>query len=66
MAILKIYLMEYSIAMRKKMRMEFFKTRSIFNESTAFEEMNLVEYSMAMHKKVKSGVLPWYQVLRTP
>ena len=58
--------MEYSIAMQKKMHMEFFKTRSIFNDSTAFEEMNLVDYSMAMHEKVKSGVLPWYQVLRTP
>ena len=48
------------------MHMEFFKTRSIFYDSTAFEEMNLVDYSMAMHEKVKSGVLPWYQVLRTP
>ena len=54
--------MEYSIAMQKKMHMEFFKTRS----PIAFEEMNLVDYSMAMHEKVKCGVLPWYQVLRTP
>ena len=51
MAILKIYFMEYSIAIENKQHMAFFETKSSFKDSTAFEEIYLMEHSMAIQKK---------------
>ena len=50
MAILKIYFMEYSIAMKNKQHMAFFETKSSFKDSTAFKEIYLMEYSIGMQK----------------
>ena len=50
MAILKIYFMEYSIAMKNKQHVEFFETKSSFKDSTAFKEIYLMEYSIGMQK----------------
>ena len=50
MAILKIYFMEYSIAMKNEQHMAFFETKSSFKDSTAFKEIYLMEYSIGMQK----------------
>ena len=50
MAILKIYFMEYSIAMKNKQHMAFFETKFSFKDSTAFKEIYLMEYSIGMQK----------------
>ena len=52
MAILKIYFMEYSIAMKNKQHMAFFETKFSFKDSTAFKEIYLMEYSMAIQKSI--------------